>query len=220
MTRGHHRRRPARMRSRHRQGAGFTLLELLVALFIAALMFAMGYAALGQVVRQRESVQAEQRAVDDLQRALRVMTLDFAQAAARPVRDALGRGSEAAVLADPRVTQGVLVTRAAGTPVLGAARPALQRVSWVLERDGLVRIAWAAPDRTQTTPERRRVMLEGVKALRFRFLAPTGEWIDEWPGRFDGDAGGAAGRLRPRAVEVTLEDARLGVVRRLIEVGG
>ena len=202
---------------RHR---GFTLLELIVAVFIAALMFAMGYAALGQAARQRGAVEAEQRAIDDLQRALRVMTLDFAQAAARPVRDALGRGLEPAVLADARAAQGVSLTRAAGAAVLGASRPALQRVSWSLEGDALVRTAWAAPDRTQTTPERRRVMLEGVKRLQFRFLAPNGEWLAEWPGTADRDAGAAPGRLRPRAVEVVLEDARIGVIRRVIEVGG
>jgi len=132
----------------------------------------------------------------------------------------LGRGMDAAILADPRVSQGVSLTRAAGAPVLGAARPALQRVTWILEGDELVRIAWTAPDRTQTTPERRRVMLKAVRRLQFRFLAPNGEWRTEWPGDLDADAGAAPGRLRPRAVEVTLEDARLGVVRRMIEVGG
>lgn len=199
---------------------GFTLIELLVALFIAALMFAMGYAALGQVARQRSAVQDGQRTVDDLQRALRVMTLDLSQAAARPVRDPLGRGMEPAILADPRVSPGLTVTRAAGAPVLGASRPALQRVSWTLERGELLRLSWAAPDRTQTTPERRRVMLKGVRRLQFRFLAPNGAWVDSWPGTLDSDAGPADGRLRPRAVEVTLDDERLGVVRRVIEVGG
>lgn len=203
-----------------RRTRGFTLLELLVAMFIASLMFAMGYAALGQVAGQRAAVRAEQQAVDDLQRALRVMTLDLSQTAARPVRDAFGRGMEPALLADPRVSQGLSVTRAAGAPVLGAARPALQRVTWLLEDGELLRIAWAAPDRTQTTPERRRVMLREVRRLQFRFLAPTGRWVDGWPGSSDGDAAGAAGRLRPRAVEVTLEDARIGVIRRVIEVGG
>jgi hypothetical protein len=59
-----------------------------------------------------------------------------------------------------------------------------------------------------------------VRELRFRFLAPTGEWLGEWPGTFDHDAAGAAGRLRPRAVEVTFEDDTLGPIRRVIEVGG
>lgn len=199
---------------------GFTLLELLVALFIAATMFAMGYAALTQVVRQRASVQAEQQAIDDLQRALRVMTLDLSQIAARPVRDALGRTIEPALSADARVAQALSLTRAAGAPVLGAPRPALQRVTWSLEGRDLIRTAWPAADRTQSTPSRRRVMLSDVQRLQFRFLAPTGLWVDEWPAGFDGDAGAAGGRLRPLAVEVTLEDARIGVVRRVVEVGG
>jgi len=63
------------MRSR-----GFTLIELLVAVFVSAIMFALGYAALGQVITQRGRVQAQQQAIDDLQRAMRVMTLDLGEA--------------------------------------------------------------------------------------------------------------------------------------------
>lgn len=199
---------------------GFTLIELLVAIFVAAVMFALGYAALGQVIAQRERVQAQQSALDDLQRALRVMTLDFAQAAARPARDPLGRGTEPAVLADTRAGGGVTVTRALGAPVLAASGPALQRIEWRLEGDALVRLAWSAADRSQTTPVRRRVLRQGVRAFSLRFLAPTGEWLEDWPGVMDRDAGAAEGRLRPRAVEVTLDDAQLGLIRRVIEVGG
>src|SRR2546430_17329343 len=41
-------------------GRGFTLLELLVALFIAAVMFAMGYAAISQAVTSRASLKQHQ----------------------------------------------------------------------------------------------------------------------------------------------------------------
>jgi general secretion pathway protein J len=202
------------------RATGFTLLELLVAVFVAALMFALGYAALGQVIAQRERVQTRQRALDDLQRVLRVMTLDFAQAAARPARDPLGRGHEPAVLADARTAGGVSLTRVLGAPVLASAGPALQRIEWRLEDGALVRLAWSAADRSQSTPVRRRVLRQGVKSFGIRFLSPTGGWIDEWPGILDRDAGPAAGRLRPRAVEVTLDDDTLGVIRRVVEVGG
>jgi len=43
-----------------RRDQGFTLLEVLVALFIAALMFAMGYGAIQQGLTGRESVKAAQ----------------------------------------------------------------------------------------------------------------------------------------------------------------
>jgi general secretion pathway protein J len=203
-----------------RRTSGFTLIELLVAVFISAIMFALGYAALGQVIAQRERVQSQQRALDELQRTLRVMTLDFAQAAARPVRDPLGRGVEPALLADARNAGGVSLTRSLGAPVLAGAGPALQRIEWRLEDGALVRTAWSAADRTQTTPARRRVMREGVRAFGLRFLGASGEWVTEWPGIADRDAGLAEGRLRPRAVEITLDDGSLGIIRRVIEVGG
>jgi hypothetical protein len=44
--------------------------------------------------------------------------------------------------------------------------------------------------------------------------------VTEWPGVADRDAGPAEGRLRPRAVEITLDDGSLGIIRRVIEVGG
>ena len=143
---------------------GFTLIELLVAVFVSAIMFALGYAALGQVITQRGRVQAQQQAIDDLQRAMRVMTLDFAQAAPRPVRESLGRDLEPAVLADARTSGGVFITRVLGAPVLAAAGPALQRIEWRLEDGALVRRAWAAADRTQTTPVRRRVSDSSLRA--------------------------------------------------------
>jgi general secretion pathway protein J len=203
-----------------RRTTGFTLIELLVAVFISAIMFALGYAALGQVIAQRERVQSQQRALDELQRTLRVMTLDFAQAAARPVRDPLGRGVEPALLADARNAGGVSVTRSLGAPVLAGAGPALQRIEWRLEDGALVRTAWSAADRTQTTPARRRVMRTGVRAFGLRFLGADGGWVTEWPGVEDRDAGLAEGRPRPRAVEITLDDGSFGIIRRVIEVGG
>ena len=204
---------------RRRRG-GFTLIELLVAVFISAILFALGYTALGQVIAQRERVQIQQQALDELQRTMRVLTLDLAQAAPRPSRDAVGRIAEPALLADARTTGGLALTRTLGAPVLAAAGPALQRIEWRLEDGSLVRRAWSAADRTQSTPVRQRVLRRDVRSIGFRFLAPDGQWLAEWPGVIDRDAGSAEGRLRPRAVEVTLDDGTLGVIRRVIEVGG
>ena len=45
---------------------GFTLLELLVALFVSAVMFAIGYAGLAQVAANRAQILESQRSLGDL----------------------------------------------------------------------------------------------------------------------------------------------------------
>jgi len=65
-----------------------------------------------------------------------------------------------------------------------------------------------------------RVKLLGqVRTVRFRFMNASREWVDRWPAN---DGTGLAGteRMRPAAVEVTLELEDWGVIRRVIEVAG
>ena len=69
-----------------RRHHGFTLVELLVALFIAAVMFAIGYGAIKQALTSHESLKDTQAHLLELQNAVRVMEQDFVQIAPRPVR--------------------------------------------------------------------------------------------------------------------------------------
>ena len=82
------------MRSR-----GFTLLELLVAMFIAAIMFAIGYGAINQAVNNHSGIKDQQDRLAELQSAVRVMEQDFVQLQPRPVRQPVGDGWLPALLA-------------------------------------------------------------------------------------------------------------------------
>lgn len=90
---------------------GFTLIELVVAIFIGAVMSTLGYGALNQVIEHRRHLQIEQKNLDQLQRAIRLMSLDFNQMTVRSVRDMLGRSYEAALIADSRQNKLVTLTR-------------------------------------------------------------------------------------------------------------
>ena len=78
---------------------GFTLLELLVAMFIAAILFAMGYGTINQAVKNRETLEAQQARLLELQTTVRTMEQDFVQLAQRPVRDPVGGTFQPALLA-------------------------------------------------------------------------------------------------------------------------
>jgi general secretion pathway protein J len=70
---------------------GFTLIELIVALFITAIIFTVGYGAINQSLRSHEDLKEHQRRLAEVQNAVRVMVQDFSELAARPIRDPLGQ---------------------------------------------------------------------------------------------------------------------------------
>jgi len=198
---------------------GFTLLELLVALFVSAVMFTIGYAGLTQVAGNRAELVAAQRNLGELQRAVRVLGNDLSQIDPRPVRDELGRAVSPAIIAAPGTPSPLAFTRG-GRPLTSTwTRSSLQRIEYLIENGMLVRLSWQVLDKAQGTLASRRVLLRGVRSMKLRFLDAGGQWLDDWPA--PGVAPAQAGlRLRPRAIEVILETEAYGPIRRLIEVPG
>lgn len=200
---------------------GFTLLELLVALFVAAVMFAIGYAGLGQAARQRSGILEAQQSFGEVQRAVRILAGDLASLEARPVRDELGRGARAAFESTGNPSRLLSFTRGGRVTSLAHARGSLQRIDYALVDGNLIRITWPVLDGVQgTTPVRRRLLRE-VRGVQLRFLDARGDWQTVWPA-VQTSVGGdrAALRARPLAVEFTLETSRYGLIRRVVEVPG
>ena len=85
-----------RARAAHR---GFTLIELMVAVFITAIVLSMGYGAVNQALTNHEALDARQERLLAVQTTMRLLTQDFTQLAPRPVRQPLGDGWMPALLA-------------------------------------------------------------------------------------------------------------------------
>lgn len=76
---------------RPQHSAGFTLVELIVAMFITAIIFAVGYGTINQSLRNHEQLKEHQARLSEVQTAVSVMIQDFSELAARPIRDELGQ---------------------------------------------------------------------------------------------------------------------------------
>lgn len=175
--------------------AGFTLVELMVALAIFALISVAGVALL----RSGSDTQiAVKNRLEDLSRTSRLanaMESDLAQAVARPVRDTAGQPVPAFTGADATVPNALFgFVRAGWSNFDEAPRAGLQRVAYVLEGKSLKRVGWPMLDGAQ--PGEAATLIERVRSAEIRFRDDAGEWRSDWSAE-DADA-------LPRALELLL----------------
>jgi general secretion pathway protein J len=179
------------------RSSGFTLLELLVAMFIAAVIFAMGYGTINQAVKNRTGLQEQQQKLLELQTAVRTMEQDFVQLVQRPIRDPVGGTYQPCLVANPTSTTGssrsslsssssslgssgtlssngvqplVALTRGGWTNPTGLQRPSLQRVAYYFQDGTLRREYWTVLDPTQTSTPVRRDLMTHLKSVSLRYL--------------------------------------------------
>jgi general secretion pathway protein J len=195
---------------------GFTLLELLVAMFIAAIIFAMGYGSINQAVKSRIELQEQQAKLLELQTAVRVMEQDFVQLAPRPIRQPVGSDYYPALMSSTTKQPLVSLTHAGWANPSGLQRPALQRVAYYFENGTLRREYWTVLDPTQSSKAVRRDILTHLKSVALRFYSQGQTWGTEWPLSPRGDDY----PTRPVAVEITLDTETWGKVVRVIELPG
>jgi general secretion pathway protein J len=204
--------------------SGFTLIEVVVAIFIAAIMFAIGYRALSQAMIDRDALNTTQDRVNEIQRGMRIVAQDFAQIAARPARDTQGNGElQAAIGANSRDNTLLTFSRNGWSNPAGLQRPAEERIRYRFVDGSLIREHWLSVDPALNAEPRERVVMTRVKSVEVRFLDPvTRNWRTDWPPLAPT---GPVGPLqiddtlmpRPMAIEFTIVFDDWGRVQRLFE---
>jgi general secretion pathway protein J len=203
---------------------GFTLIELLVAMFIAAMMFAIGYGAINQAMKNQDALKEQQDRMKEILTCMRVMEQDFVQLEPRPIRQPLGNGYLPALLgqSDPNAQPTVVFSRGGWNNPTGVQRPGLQRVAYYFEKNTLRREYYTVMDPVQQSTTVKRDLLTKVKSVTFRYMDVNRVWQTQWPPTTV--AGATAQlmnlRIRPIAVEVTLDTEDWGKLVRIFEVAG
>lgn len=192
---------------------GFTLLELLVALAIFALVSVMAYGGLATVLDQQFATDDIAEQLARLQKTYLLLQRDFEQLVPRPVRDEYG-DTQAPLLGDSQLQ----FTRGGWSNPAGHPRSSLRRVAYRLEDQELTRYAWAVLDRAQNSEPLEQPLLDGVTEVRSRYLAENDEWQDSWPPGTVAATGDGETFSLPLAVEIQLEHERFGLVTWLFQM--
>ena len=202
--------------SSHVRNAAFTLIELMVAMVVFAILAALAYGVLNQTLLNSEILTEKMVRLKAIQKTVRVIGEDFLQLVPRPVRRDLGDGYAAALTTDLQSVYAIELTRAGWSNLIVLPRGTLQRVAYRLEEDELVRFHWNVLDRTLSNEPVAVVLLDEVDSMAFRFLQSNGEWTETWP---PANQPGVLGlKQRPRAVEMILQLQGEGEITRLLEV--
>ncbi|MCB1607541.1 MAG: type II secretion system minor pseudopilin GspJ [Xanthomonadales bacterium] len=185
--------------------SGFTLLELIIAVAVFALVAAMAQAGLSAVVRAAEA--NRQAAEDNRETELLLLRLDreLAQIVARPVRGAYGDTRAALIGSADRIEYSSL-------SFFDGAQVAPVRRGVELRGKQLVLWEQLRLDAGPGTARRETVLAEPVERLRFAFL-DDGELADRWPSKR-----GQPDEALPRAVQLEIELPAFGAVERVIEL--
>jgi len=198
---------------RRHPDAGFTLLELLVAMAIFAISAWLAYGGLRQVLSGRDLLLPQLAAQTAQWRALGLLTADLDNLAPRPIRDALGSPRPALESGGASISL-LELTRRDPARALLSGQPELARIGYRLEDGRLVREVWPVLDRVQGTVPAQQVLLEQVQSLSLQFLdARQGsQWNRFWPPQ---DGGDQLTRL-PRGLIFTLRFADGRELRRVL----
>ncbi len=204
------------MLERHKPATGFTLLELLIAVAVFAILGVMAYGGLNSVLVTQSATAQEAERLGALQMSIRFLERDIAQLVNRPIRNQFGDEEPAIVINERPLLR---LTHGGWQNPAGQTRSELQRVAYdVDEDDRLVRQIWplldgADADRLLETP-----LLENVDELEFRVMDADKKWREEWPPPTNEPTSGesAAEVALPLAVEITLNAEPWGRIRRLV----
>ena len=197
---------------------GFTLVEVLVAIFVFAIVAAIAMGGYNELVKQSDIVSAGAGRTREVQAAMQRLNIDFTSLEPRPVREPLGDSVMPALRADARGELIAELTHSGWSNPAGVQRSTLQRVQYRLENNKLLREYWLALDRTMSGEPESAVLLDRVKRVAMRFMDANRTWHEQWPPL--GYSAPDGPRLRPIAVEITIELEDWGELKRLVEVSG
>lgn len=202
-------------RQRPTKQSGFTLIEVIIAMSIFAIVSLLAYSGLHSVINSKTHTEGSLERLRELQMTMLSLNGDLQQLSNRNGRDALG-----GVLLNVSTQNSDYIlsfTRNGWRNPANQPRSTLQRVAYKLDEDKLIRLYWPHVDRADDEQLVERTLIGNIESLELRFLDDKNQWQTDWPSA-NALASAQPSTTLPLAVEVTLKMNDWGEIKRLIRV--
>lgn len=179
---------------------GFTLLEVMVALALLALMMGLAFGLFARMQRDSRDLREALDRTAELRALFQQVRQDLSLMAARPITGAAPLTGRATKIEDQDL-DGLVVLRQS------ASRSPFEQVSYGARRepDGTAAVTRSVyPLITGGPASGGAPLLHGIRGWRVRYLTTKGEWIDQWETERLGET--RRGQpLLPRALRLEVE---------------
>jgi len=207
----------------------FTLLEIVIAMAIAALIGVAAMNLLDDATIAHKNIKEQGDRYNQIERALLIISNDIQQLAPRQFRDEFGDKKNNLISDDSIGKIHMSFTRLGRRNPAGLARSNLERLTYLVDEEPpeylkddpraksnwLKRISFAFPDGMDASQGLSRVLLDDVDSLKFEFFDGE-DWNEFWPVNTDLLAKADSGNNSlPVAVKISLMLKDLGLVERL-----
>lgn len=182
--------------------SGFTLIEILIALFIFAILSTIAAIGLRSVIRSYRHVSVTQQRWQRLLIAETLLRQDVSQIVMRSIMNADAH-QEPPLMS---LNNGFVFTRnGVINPFDRFPRSDLQRVGYVLQDHQLIRLTWQAFDLgfTKKKPDQ-RVLLKNVEDMNVTFIDNHGKTSSQWPLAYGSNQQVSSLSILPKAIKVTV----------------
>ncbi len=193
-----------------RMKGGFTLLEVLVAISIFAIVGLSAHQLLRSVIDTQVKVRSSNEAFAEVARALGTIERDVNQIVYRSVRDEYGE-TRPPLIVGGEDQIAIEFTRTGWNNPLGLPRSEMQRVLYRLNDETLERVFWLVLDRAEDSEPVIQTLASGVRNFSVLLIDGEDERVDLWPGYEDTGTGPPA----PKGLEILLEIGSMGTITRI-----
>lgn len=161
-----------------KKSRGFTLIEILVALMIFAILGVLAAMSLHTIIRAHERLKKADHQLLQLQITMTLMRRDISEIIDRKIRDSDDTIESEFIGSDNAIT----FTRTGMINPFNLNRQSnMQRVGYILQGDNLVRLTWDVLDQSPHTKPESQTVLSHVESVQFQFIADNGATSSTWP---------------------------------------